>query len=421
LLKTLNDLTKDRILKVQTAAKESLKRWHYFQKMNDEKEVGKMKKEFDGDADELLKMRLGESVGLLGSGEIVQSKVTGGAGLRREASKKSKNFMSGLGGSSVQDSLEFGMVDKNRRIQKNFTHDSNSPGKYKNYKNYKNHLYENPNDDSLDRALVKGLSNYKEVQLTEKTDLKQRAHDFLQKRTGSGGGFIKDIDISTNKRNARPCYERQREHFKDQIMRDRVTFSRQRRGKKDFELLRDTNGEPLINLTNRQIEGLQTQQRELDYSKLPHVDERVVYEESCDLEYSRRSNKFSNHGPLPNSQTSPQNFNAPQPQTFAQDSEQPFAGFQEEIPEEGDQMMPNPKSPINILKGPYNPNQSPNPMDTYNQNLLQSTQLFETTQNFSNHPQPHPQPTNTKQDYLADTLQYDATQDQIHYSPPTTQ
>jgi hypothetical protein len=84
-------------------------------------------------------------------------------------------------------------------------------------------------------------------------------------------------------------------------------------------------------------------------------------------------------------------------------------------------MMPKPKSPINILKGPYNPNQSPNPMDTYDQNLLQSTQLFETTQNFSNHPQPHPQPTTTKQDYLADTLQYDATQDQIHYSPATTQ
>lgn len=91
-------------------------------------------------------------------------------------------------------------------------------------------------------------------EIKDKTYLKEQAHDFVKKRSGTGGGFIKEIDKKSKGKNPRVCYEKQRERFKEQVMNDRIMFQKNEAPKKDFELLRQ-DGEPLINLTGPQLQS----------------------------------------------------------------------------------------------------------------------------------------------------------------------
>lgn len=120
--------------------------------MNDEREVGKMKRELDADVDEdeLLKMRLGgvdignSSVFALQKSPGSKIRIDAGSKSSQRTSKKAsnENQQDLLMKMSVQDSLEFGLG------QKRSQHGTKLPN-IGGDKNYKNYLYENVENDQV--------------------------------------------------------------------------------------------------------------------------------------------------------------------------------------------------------------------------------------------------------------------------------
>ena len=264
------------------------------------------------------------------------------------------------------------------------------------------------NDSEFEKGILKGLTNFKEVEITEKTDLKQRAHDFLKKREGSGGGFIKEIDKQTKARLSKNrTYEKQREMFRDQILKDRAYYSKDNRPRKDFELLR-RDGEPLVNLTDDQFDKLNTVQKHLDLVESQNFfADNDDYEEK-NVDESNRSNKFSNYRPgMGEDQILDYDAESPhyQSENYPYESDEiqenlPYE-FKEEIVENADQHINMPSSNRNVQNKWGNPIKVQRNYDvgtdprqntnvfTQNQtnvNLnsdIGETQIFESTMNYN--------------------------------------
>lgn len=168
-IKRISALTADRIAKVQMSAREALRIWKKLQKQYDDVEKKKMRVKFQvHDKDKLVQMNMDDSL------EENQGE---------QAEPPSKQL--------ADDSLE----------ERTFSSKQNS--------------------------IARGADVFKSNNLVEKTHLKQRAHNFVKKRTGTGGGFITEFDQKEKDRK-KSSFNVMRENFKNQVYQDRMNYSRKR-------------------------------------------------------------------------------------------------------------------------------------------------------------------------------------------------
>lgn len=222
LIKRIQDLTKDRIGKVQMSARETLRIWKKVEKVYQELERHKTRVKFDvRDPEKLIEMNLRSNEQMDFSRGISPpggspSKV----GDRNGAQKPKKG--------GRDDSLEMRKPPGQQADEK----DSYS---------------------SKTNSIARGAEVFRSNNLVEKTHLKQRAHNFQKKRTGTGGGFITHFDPSKSRSKSKKntCFNDVREQFKEQIMNDRLNFTNQRNDSRNlirskyqnFEYKRHEDGE----------------------------------------------------------------------------------------------------------------------------------------------------------------------------------
>lgn len=166
-LGALEELTVHRVLMVQTAAKKTLQIWRRLEV--DFEEQGQKKMEMmDDDLDE---------------DELIMKKA-GGANLNNLAQR--------IDHQDMQDSLEMGSLNRLNSIQR-------------------------------------GINCYVRNNLVDKTYLKQKAHNFVKKRSGIGGGYVSEVDKSQRQKIRRGKGEKQsfnliRQKLKNQILNDEIEF-----------------------------------------------------------------------------------------------------------------------------------------------------------------------------------------------------
>jgi hypothetical protein len=169
-IKRISALTADRISKVQMSAREALRIWKKLQKQYDDIEKKKMRVKFQvHDNDKLVQMNMDDSL-----------EDNPGEPQPEQPSKQ-----------LADDSLE----------ERTFSSKQNS--------------------------IARGADVFKSNNLVEKTHLKQRAHNFVKKRTGTGGGFITEFDQKEKDRK-KSSFNVMRENFKSQVYQDKMNYSRKR-------------------------------------------------------------------------------------------------------------------------------------------------------------------------------------------------
>ena len=184
-IKRIAGLTTDRVVKVQMSARESLRIWKKLERQYEDIEKMKMRVKFDvRDPDRLVELNM-KGANDQPSDEEPAALASPRSGRRargesgQPAGRKERN---------ADDSLE----------AKTFSSKQNS--------------------------IARGVDVFKSNNLVEKTYLKQRAHNFQKKRTGTGGGFISEIDRQDGKKKS--SFNEMREKFKQQIMQDKMSFTR---------------------------------------------------------------------------------------------------------------------------------------------------------------------------------------------------
>ncbi len=201
-IKRITALTTDRVVKVQMSARESLRIWKKLERQYEEIEKLKMRVKFDvRDPDRLVELnmkgasdQLSDDAPALGSPQSRRARDEPAAG--QPLGRKDRN---------ADDSLEA--------------------------KTY----------SSKQNSIARGVDVFKSNNLVEKTYLKQRAHNFQKKRTGTGGGFISSIDKQDpNKKKA--SFNEMREKFKQQIMQDKMSFTRKNLRGRYQNYLEDEDG-----------------------------------------------------------------------------------------------------------------------------------------------------------------------------------
>lgn len=215
-IKRIVALTTDRIGKVQMSAREALRIWKKLEKQYDDIEKMKTRVKFDvKDPEKLIEMNLHDSLTqedqpYPGQGEQFNSSPQNG--FQRSypaAAARSQNMPPGYNTT--------GQIEGNQR--------GNNQG---------NHQRKEQSEDSLERrtlsskenSIQRGAYAYKSNNIVEKTYLKQKAHNFQKKRTGTGGGFIVQYDKKEMNRK-KASFNEMREKFKTQIMSDKMNFTRQ--------------------------------------------------------------------------------------------------------------------------------------------------------------------------------------------------
>lgn len=218
-IKRIVKLTTDRIVKVQMSARETLRIWKQMEKQYEEIDKQKTRVKFDiKDPQRLLQMNLEDS--LLNSQE---------------------------------GSLRQGLPEINSRLNRGGEEAPKAPEMTKSQPRIRpqpqvqprrSMVQNKPHDDSLEmktfssnqNSIARGQEVFKSNNLVEKTYLKQRAHNFQRKRTGTGGGFISEYDKKSKSRN-KTSFNEMRKEFKQQVLRDRMQFQRgDTRGKYDNQI-----------------------------------------------------------------------------------------------------------------------------------------------------------------------------------------
>lgn len=199
LVKRIQDLTKDRIGKVQMSARETLRIWKKVEKVYQELERHKTRVKFDvRDPEKLIEMNLRNNEQMDISRGISPPGGSPSKVADRHGGQKPKK-------AGREDSLEM----RKPTGQQGDDKDSYS---------------------SKQNSIARGAEVFRSNNLVEKTHLKQRAHNFQKKRTGTGGGFISHFDPSKSRSQSKKktCFNDVREQFKEQIMNDRLNFTNQR-------------------------------------------------------------------------------------------------------------------------------------------------------------------------------------------------
>jgi hypothetical protein len=186
-IKRIAALTTDRVVKVQMSARESLRIWKKLERQYEEIEKMKMRVKFDvRDPERLVELNM--------KGGSDQPSDEDGPALGSPRSRRGREApkagqASGPKERNADDSLEA--------------------------KTY----------SSKQNSIARGVDVFKSNNLVEKTYLKQRAHNFQKKRTGTGGGFISEVDkLDPSKKKS--SFNEMREKFKQQILQDKTTFTR---------------------------------------------------------------------------------------------------------------------------------------------------------------------------------------------------
>lgn len=86
-------------------------------------------------------------------------------------------------------------------------------------------------------SIQRGIDVYRKNNIVSKTYLKQKAHNYQKKRSGTGGGFVKQID-NFSQVHAKRSYNTIREQLKQQVLQDKIDFQHlnkyRQRGKWEF-------------------------------------------------------------------------------------------------------------------------------------------------------------------------------------------
>lgn len=200
LIKRIQDLTKDRVSKVQMSARETLRIWKKVEKVYQEAEKNKTRVKFDvRDPEKLIEMNLSDARG--------QANLT--RGMSPPGGSHNRNLDQEHGRKNVK-----GIRDDSLEVRKPNGPDAGDKDSY----------------SSKSNSIARGAAVFKSNNLVEKTHLKQRAHNFQKKRTGTGGGFITHYDPSRSRSHSKKktCFNDVREQFKEQIMNDKLNFTNQR-------------------------------------------------------------------------------------------------------------------------------------------------------------------------------------------------
>jgi hypothetical protein len=80
-----------------------------------------------------------------------------------------------------------------------------------------------PSSRNNQNSIQRGISAYRKNNIISKTYLKQKAHNYQKKRSGTGGGFIKKID-NYSKLHAKKSYNTIREKLRQQVLQDKIDF-----------------------------------------------------------------------------------------------------------------------------------------------------------------------------------------------------
>ena len=211
IIKRLQGLTTDRISKVQLAAREALKEWKELEKQFDEVEKMKMRVKFDmKDPDQLIEMNLKQS--------------SNPARIRQMDQDNSYD--------QGQQSQPYSRPPINTQARPQSP--NRGPSREAEYRKNTNPYQDRaPREDSLEartesskqNSIARGAEVFKSNNLVEKTFLKQRAHNFQKKRTGTGGGFIQQYDKKDGTRK-KTSFNDLRDKFKKQVMHDRMNYGR---------------------------------------------------------------------------------------------------------------------------------------------------------------------------------------------------
>ena len=213
IIKRLQGLTTDRISKVQLAARDALKEWKELEKQFEEVEKLKMRVKFDmKDPEKLIEMNL------------------------RDSNHNRRN-------QPIDQDDAYDQTNQNQPYNRppiNNQQRPKSPNRGPGYVkevdyNKMSNPYQDraPREDSLEaraesskqNSIARGAEVFKSNNLVEKTFLKQRAHNFQKKRTGTGGGFIQQYDKKgANKKKS--SFNDLRDRFKKQVIQDRMNFGR---------------------------------------------------------------------------------------------------------------------------------------------------------------------------------------------------
>lgn len=194
--KKLQALTSDRVLKVQMAARESLRVWKKLEAALNEIEQMKMRVKFDvRDPEQLIALKM----------------------------KQTENFERSAEDSfdsprRVADSAKLPEIGRTAPLKR-----SRSPA-VGNRQEAEDSL-EMKTFSSKQNSIARGADVFKSNNLVEKTYLKQRAHNYQKKRTGTGGGFISEFDAKEQKRK-KSSFNEMREKFRQQVMHDKLSYTR---------------------------------------------------------------------------------------------------------------------------------------------------------------------------------------------------
>lgn len=100
-----------------------------------------------------------------------------------------------------------------------------------------NPLSSDPSSRNNQNSIQRGIDAYRKNNIARKTYLKQKAHNYQKKRSGTGGGFIKKID-NYSKLHAKKSYNTIREKLRQQVLQDKIDFQKigkyKKRGKWQF-------------------------------------------------------------------------------------------------------------------------------------------------------------------------------------------
>lgn len=195
IIKKLEDLSRDRVLKVQTNAKQALKVW----------------KRLEDNLMRLDRRKLQQSSG------NNKSRMSEG----QEKALLDKHFGPGAKLSDL-DSLDVSLEEIDG------VEDLDSNGE----------PYDSdPSSRNNQNSIQRGIDAYRKNNIISKTFLKQTAHNYQKKRTGTGGGFIKKID-NYSKLHAKKSYNTIREKLRQQVLQDKIDFQKmgkyKKRGKWQF-------------------------------------------------------------------------------------------------------------------------------------------------------------------------------------------
>ena len=250
-IKRIQALTTDRVVKVQMAAREALRVWKKLEQALEKVERMKMRVKFDvKDPERLIELKMQQ-----GSGDGT-SRAEGEDSMAEASPRK---FMKSRG--DIKPPVERGRQQKK----------SLSPvAQGRDRRNVDDSL-EVKTQTSNQNSIARGAEVFKSNNLVEKTYLKQRAHNFQKKRTGSGGGFISEFDEKERNRK-KSSFNQMREKFRDQVMHDKQNYSRTNNRSKYQNYMQDMADDQ--DYDNDEMEDIQDMEKPVKESQV--IEKRTI-------------------------------------------------------------------------------------------------------------------------------------------------